>query len=261
MNLTPENKLKLHGFNNLTKNFACSAYLLSYVHNPQEQDCYNQYINKRFSSEQLTSLLTEISQIIGATVLNIAQQEYQPQGCSVTLLVADQNTSYVEKKNIENKSLVGHLDKSHLCIHTYPETHPISGINTLRLDIEISTCGVISPLNALNFILESCQADVLTFDYRIRGFTRQVDGKKRFIDHALCSIQDFISDEQHKKHEMLDINMPENNFYSTKLIQKKFEINNYLFKHKAIEFSQEIRDKISLLLTQERKEIYYGKEF
>lgn len=253
MNLTQKNKLQLHGFNNLTKNFACSAYLLSYVHNPQEQACYNQHINKRFSGKQLTQLLTEISQIIGATVLNIAQQEYQPQGCSVTLLVADQNTY------TDNKSLVGHLDKSHLCIHTYPETHPVAGINTLRLDIEISTCGVISPLKAINFILEYCQADVLTLDYRIRGFTRQLDGKKLFIDHTLCSIQDFINNEQCQSYEMLDTNMSENNLYTTKLIKKKFDLNNYLFKAKTTEFNQELYNKISALLTQERKEIYYGK--
>jgi len=255
MNLPQRNKLQLHGFNNLTKNFACSAYLLSYVHNTQEQESYNQYINKRFSSAHLTTLLTEICHIIGATILNVAQQEYQPQGCSVTLLIADQNTT------AENKSLVGHLDKSHLCIHTYPETHPVSGINTLRLDIEISTCGVISPLNAINFILKSCQADVLTLDYRIRGFTRQLDGKKLFIDHALCSIQDFISDNLHKKYEMLDINMAENNFYSTKLIQQDFAINNYLSKHKEDELGQVELNRISNLLIQERKEIYYGKNF
>jgi S-adenosylmethionine decarboxylase len=47
-------------------------------------------------------------------------------------------------------ALLGHLDKSHLTVHTYPEFHPELDISTFRVDIELATCGKVSPLSALN---------------------------------------------------------------------------------------------------------------
>ena len=43
--------------------------------------------------------------------------------------------------------------KSHMCVHTYPEMHRDNGISTFRADIELATCGEISPLTALNYLL------------------------------------------------------------------------------------------------------------
>ena len=37
-------------------------------------------------------------------------------------------------------------------MHTYPESHPDNGISTFRADIDVSTCGRISPLKALNYL-------------------------------------------------------------------------------------------------------------
>ena len=54
-------------------------------------------------------------------------------------------------------TVVGHLDKSHVTVHTYPEYHPDNSIATFRVDIEVSTCGEISPLNALGL-----------FDWKLR---------------------------------------------------------------------------------------------
>ena len=45
-----------------------------------------------------------------------------------------------------------HLNKSHITVHTYPEYHPDEGISTFRADIDVSTCGEISPLKALNYL-------------------------------------------------------------------------------------------------------------
>jgi S-adenosylmethionine decarboxylase len=59
------------------------------------------------------------------------------------MLVGDRTTEIV----------AAHLDKSHICVHTYPETHPDSGICTFRADVEVSTCGRISPLHALDFLI------------------------------------------------------------------------------------------------------------
>ena len=68
-------------------------------------------------------------------------------------------------------------DKSHITVHTYPESHPDEGISTFRADIDVSTCGHISPLKALNYLLHCFDSDIVTIDYRVRGFTRAVDGR------------------------------------------------------------------------------------
>ena len=61
--------------------------------------------------------------------------------------------------------MVAHLDKSHICVHTYPESHPEGGLCTFRADIEVSTCGVISPLKALNYLIHQLESDIVTIDY------------------------------------------------------------------------------------------------
>ncbi len=77
-------------------------------------------------------------------------------------------------------------------MHTYPESHPDNGISTFRADIEVSTCGKISPLRALNYLLHSFESDIVIIDYRVRGFTRDVKGVKHYIDHKINSIQNFV---------------------------------------------------------------------
>lgn len=78
---------------------------------------------------------------------------------------------------LSTTTVLGHLDKSHITVHTYPESHPDSGISTFRADIDVSTCGRISPLKALNYLIHSFESDVVTMDYRVRGFTRDIEGK------------------------------------------------------------------------------------
>ena len=57
--------------------------------------------------------------------LNVAKQDYDPQGASVTILISEEE--------IEKEDVVMHLDKSHLTVHTYPESHPHKGISTCLL--------------------------------------------------------------------------------------------------------------------------------
>lgn len=247
--LTSSSKLKLHGFNNLTKNFSCSAYLIHYITDIEQ---YQNVILNNFSSKQLTLCLTAIATAIGANILNIASQEYSPQGSSVTLLIADSN----EVSTIHTDCLVGHLDKSHICVHTYPEYHPSNNIFTLRIDFEISTCGVISPLKALNILMAQLNADILHLDYRVRGFTRKTNGDKVYIDHPISSIQQYLSLEHSDIYDALDINLPQNNLFSSKLLRKAFVLNNYLLEPTSQSMNAR---QITALLQKERKDIFYGK--
>ena len=82
-------KLKLYGFNNLTKALSFNIYDVCYAKTPREQRDYISYIDEQYNSERLTKILTTLTDMIGAKVLNIARQDYDPQGASVTILIAD----------------------------------------------------------------------------------------------------------------------------------------------------------------------------
>ena len=149
-------KLKLLGFNNLTKTLSFNMYDICYASTETERKKYIAYIDEVYSAERLTQILVKVAEMIGAHVLNIASQDYDPQGASVTMLIAEEE--------VEKQDVVCHLDKSHITVHTYPEMHPQDGICTFRADIDVSTCGKISPLNALNFLLQSFDADIVITD-------------------------------------------------------------------------------------------------
>ena len=88
---------------------------------------------------------------------------------------------------------LAHLDKSHVTVHTYPEYHPETCLATFRVDIDVATCGAITPLSTLDYLISSFDSDIITMDYRVRGFTRDVNGHKLFLDHNITSIQDYIA--------------------------------------------------------------------
>lgn len=89
MKLTPEQRIEPHGFNNLTKSLSFNMYDVCYTKTREEREAYIDYIDEEYSAERLTKILTNVSEIIGAHVLNVAQQDYVPQGASVTVLVSE----------------------------------------------------------------------------------------------------------------------------------------------------------------------------
>jgi S-adenosylmethionine decarboxylase len=262
------NKIKLHGFNNLTKTLSFNIYDICYAQTTQQRREYIEYIDEEYNAERLTHILTEVADIIGANILNVARQDYEPQGASVTMLIAeDQLTEAQEDQQFTNaeepgplpESLVCHLDKSHLTVHTYPESHPENGISTFRADIDVSTCGRVSPLRALNYLIHSFDSDIVTMDYRVRGFTRSVDGGKYFIDHAINSIQNFIAADTKARYHMIDVNIYQENIFHTKMMLKNFDLDNYLFGRNAADLTPIQQGKIADRLKQEMLEIFYGK--
>ena len=182
-------KLTLYGFNNLTKSLSFNIYDICYAKTPREQKDYIAYINEQYNSERLTNILTTLTNMIGAKVLNISRQDYDPQGASVTILIAEGSMVPV------GETQLAHLDKSHVTVHTYPEYHPETFLATFRVDIDVATCGEITPLSTLDYLISSFHSDIITMDYRVRGFTRDVDGQKLFMDHRATSIPAYISSE------------------------------------------------------------------
>jgi S-adenosylmethionine decarboxylase len=145
-------------------------------------------------------------------------------------------------------------------VHTYPEMHPENGISTFRADIDVSTCGRISPLKALNYLIHSFDSDIVIMDYRVRGFTRDVRGGKLFIDHNINSIQNYISRDIKTLYETIDVNVYQENIFHTKMMLKKFDIDDYLFLVEKDDLSRKEERAIEEKLRREMYEIFYGQK-
>ncbi|MBS5145792.1 MAG: adenosylmethionine decarboxylase [Butyricicoccus pullicaecorum] len=243
-------KLKLYGFNNLTKSLSFNIYDVCYAKTPREQQDYIAYIDEQYNSERLTTLLTTLTDMIGATVLNIAKQDYEPQGASVTLLIAE--------RPVPGDTQVAHLDKSHVTVHTYPEYHPETCLATFRVDIDVATCGEITPLSTLDYLISSFDSDIITMDYRVRGFTRDLNGHKLFMDHAVTSIQDYIDPATIRRYDAVDINVYSANLFHTKMMLKEIDLQNYLFKTDVYELPPMKRLEIMNNIRREMIEIFSG---
>ncbi len=62
-------KLKLHGFNNLTKSLSFCIYDICYAKTAEERDGYIAYIDELYNANRLTEILSETCSIIGANIL------------------------------------------------------------------------------------------------------------------------------------------------------------------------------------------------
>ena len=256
----PLPRLQLQGFNNLTKALSFNIYDICYAVSEEQRQRYIEYIDEAYNADRLTQILSDVAEIIGANILNIARQDYDPQGASVTILISEQPViDRADARGVISDAVVAHLDKSHITVHTYPETHPQHGIATFRADIDVATCGVISPLKALNYLIDSFESDIVTMDYRVRGFTRDIHGKKHYIDHKINSIQDYLAKHIRQKYEMFDVNVYQENMFHTKMHVKDFDLDTYLFEAHADDLSFKDRQRIEALLKREIEELFHGR--
>ncbi|MFW5865123.1 MAG: adenosylmethionine decarboxylase, partial [Candidatus Izemoplasmataceae bacterium] len=257
------NKLALYGFNNLTKSLSFNIYDICVTETKKERDAYIEYIDEMYNSKRLTEILEEVTARIGANILNISKQDYEPQGASVTILISEEpvplhaldESCNAGNLSLKNDTLLAHLDKSHITVHSYPESHPEKGVSTFRVDIDVSTCGEISPLNALDYLISSFDSDIITVDYRVRGFTRLANGKKVFMDHDIDTIQDFIKEETLDMYTLIDVNIYQENIFHTKMMLKELDLDNYLFGKNASDLTNARQKNLLNNLKKEMKEI------
>ena len=247
-------KLKLYGFNNLTKSLSFNIYDICYAKSAKERKEYIAYIDEQYNSKRLTEILTTLTEMIGARVLNISGQDYEPQGASVTLLISD-----LSMIPAAGKTQVAHLDKSHVTVHTYPEYHPETSLATFRVDIDVATCGTITPLSTLDYLIGSFDSDIITMDYRVRGFTRDMNGQKLFIDHPVTSIQDYIDPITLRRYDAVDLNVYSANLFHTKMMLKEIDLKNYLFNLDENDLPPAKRQEIVDSLRKEMIEIFNGR--
>lgn len=285
-------QLKLYGFNNLTKSLSFNIYDICYAKTLREQKDYLAYIDEQYNSDRLTAILVHLTEMIGANILNISKQDFDPEGASVNILIAEDQieqeqidascnhgqpyldqvmNSEVLKEDLSpeavleqaedtgQRSVHAHLDKSHVTVHTFPEAHPSRAISTFRVDIDVATCGCISPLTALDYLISSFDSDIITIDYRVRGFTRDTMGRKFFHDMSLRSIQDYIDDDILRQYDATDINMYQANLYHSRLMRKEIDLQDYLFNRDVLELKPQERLQILEAIQREMIEIYSGQ--
>lgn len=230
----PDKKVKLSGFNNLTKTLSFNLYDFCIARSDYERKTYVEYIHKKYNAEKVTSILKGICDIIEANILSVSDQAYEPWGASSLVLMSDLKGGGTDDAVPE--SLVGavsephvamHLDKSHICAHTYPDFRAEGNVCSFRIDIDISTCGEISPLRALPYIFEKFENDVAVIDYVVRGFTRDAMGKRIYMDHEFRSIQDFIGAEVLENYECVDLALQSDNIWQTKMLRTKLDEQSY----------------------------------
>jgi len=227
--------MQLVGFNNLKKALSFSFYDFVIAPNENEKLSYIEYINSHYSSKQIATLLKKIVTIIDAKILSSSLEDYEPYGASSLMLLSDIKGSGVDM----------HLDKSHISAHTYPDFENKNGILSFRVDIELSTCGEITPLSSLNAIFDFFDTDIVTIDYNVRGFTRNASGEHIYMDHEMGSISAFIDDTILKHYKTKDLILQNDNIWQLKLLRTDMQEAEY--------FSPQT------LLSRDEKKLYIEK--
>ncbi len=219
--------VQLQGFNNLKKQLGFSFYDFVIAPTDEEKAAYRAYINDRYSAEKIAELLRKIVHVIEANILDESIQDYEPYGASAMLLLSDIKAGECPKNG--GASVDMHLDKSHITAHTYPDFDEPNGLVSFRVDIDISTCGEITPLKCLNQIFDFFDTDVVVIDYIVRGYTRRKDGKKIYIDHKINSIRDYISPEIMRHFEYKDLILQNDNIWQLKLMRTDYPDDEFFY--------------------------------
>lgn len=257
--------VRLQGFNNLTKVVSFNLYDFAVAHSQAERDSYIAYLYEHFNAARISDILSKIAEIIDAEVLSISAQDYDPYGASSLVLMSDLGHGEVVQRPAPIRSGVGggasagqrpaskiaasvgaHLTKSHLCAHTYPDLLDPRGVLSFRVDIDIATCGTIVPLRALDYMFESFENDVVIIDYVVRGFTRDTQGNRVYMDHTVRSIQDFIDPEVLSTYECEDLALPAQNIWQTKMIRTELDPQEY-FAPGIDPFTSQSREMLELI--------------
>ncbi len=201
-----------------------NLYDFAIARNEAERRSYLEFLHEQFGGQRITAILREIAEIIDAEVLSVSDQDYQPYGASSLVLMSDLGHGQPHGQPV---SVAAHLTKSHLCAHTYPDVADPRGICTFRADLVIATCGTIVPLRALDYMFASFENDVVMVDYVVRGFTRDSEGRRVFVDHTVKSIQEWIDPQILAHYQCEDLALPAHAIWQTKMLRTTLDESRY----------------------------------
>ena len=260
-----EEKVKLEGFNNISKSIFISFYRFCYASGggAQIEKCLN-WLNDSYLAMDLSQMISLVAKEVGAQILSSSRQDYDPIGASAVALLAEpsegfppikgtakgtaediakntakngKNTANSAKdavksgknaakssvKPIQNYSEICHLDKSHIAVHTYPEANRQTGVCTFRIDFDLSTCGVVSPLSSLTHCIRFFNADLITVDYRQRGFTRELTGARRYRDGHPETMMDILDKKLLSEFTLKETQLTSHRMHLASLKRKDLE--------------------------------------
>ena len=84
-----KSRIKLEGFNNLTKTLSFNIYDICYTTSARSRKEYLEYIDEEYNSDRLNKIMHDVAGIIGANILDVSTQDYDPMGASVTMLISE----------------------------------------------------------------------------------------------------------------------------------------------------------------------------
>ncbi|MDF1883449.1 S-adenosylmethionine decarboxylase [Sulfurimonas sp. SAG-AH-194-C21] len=238
--------MQLSGFNNLKKALSFSFYDFVIAPSQAEKLSYIEYINNHYNAKRISELLQKIVHIIEAEVLHTSAQDYEPYGASSMILLGDIKGSGVDM----------HLNKSHITAHTYPDFENENGILSFRVDIELSSCGEITPLSSLNAIFDFFDTDIVTIDYNVRGFTRNKLGQHIYMDHSLGSIKEYINTEILASYKTKELILQNDNIWQLKLLRTDMQREEYFSPNTTL--TNEEKMTYMKLLNAEMLSIFNG---
>ena len=255
MQESSKDRIKLSGFNNLTKILSFNLYDFCITFGDKQKEEYINWINEKYSAEKILELSRKICEIIDSDIISESKMDFDPVGASTMTLMSDCQGGKWEHVS-QGAAVKSHLTISHLTSHTYPDASAPNGICTYRVDFDIATCGDIIPLKAVNYLFQVFECDVVYIDYVVRGYTRLKSGKKIYNDQYFNSIQDFIDPEVMKQYEYhSDLNMPRDNIWQTKMMIKDMGPQHFVFDRKDATHP-DIEKKMATL-RDEMREVYH----
>lgn len=174
---------------NITKSLSINSYRL-YPVGDKDSHLYN--VNKQYGTSCLIRMIEEISNLIDSNILYTVSHQFKPYGASAAALISE----------------------SHIALHTYPDVHPSKPLGMIRLDIDISGCGKVSPLNSLDYLLTTLDSHLMVVDYRERGFSYEGGikefGEKRNVNRYVKDLKKYYIQPKDYAHILMrsDISDP-----------------------------------------------------
>lgn len=167
---------------NITKSLSVNSYHLSIV---GDKDSYLHNVDKQYDTSLLIKMIEDISSLIGSSILYTLSHQFQPHGASASALIS----------------------KSHIALHTYPDVHPTKPLGLIRLDIDISGGGKVSPLDSLDYLLTTLDSHLMVVDYKERGFSYEGGvkefGGKRNVNQYVTDLKKYYIHTKDQTHILM----------------------------------------------------------